>query len=212
MGNKLVELVNLWATHEAEQPDLSIEDFCERLLVAKKSVHITPNEFGVPIDGQILGYLGRMGRFATIYSKKALQEAALNNIDDWLYLLCALEMGAPKKSELINALLSEFPSGIDVIKRMIAAGYLAEFPDQEDKRSKRVRITPAGIEKVQACLPQMQKVGQMALGILTTTEKQFLVNILDRLDRFHEGHYKTTRTEGFEALHQLLTNAQTKTE
>ena len=94
----------------------------------------------------------------------------------------------------------------------MAAGYLVEFPDQEDKRSKRVRITPAGIEKVQACLPQMQKVGQMALGILTTTEKQFLVNIFDRLDRFHESHYKTTRTEGFEALHQLLTNAQTKKE
>ncbi|MCU0341590.1 MAG: MarR family winged helix-turn-helix transcriptional regulator [Spirosomaceae bacterium] len=205
-NNKLVELVNLWAAHEAEQPDLSIEAFCERILATRGNTYQAINEYGIPLEGKIMGHLGRMGKFASIYSKKALQETALNNVEDWVYLLCTMEMGTPKKSELINQLLSEFPSGIDVIKRMVAAGYLEEFPDEEDKRSKRVRITPAGVEKVQACLPQMQKVGDMALGLLTPVEKQFLVTILDRLDRFHEKHYKTTRSEDFEALHQLLTS------
>jgi MarR family transcriptional regulator, lower aerobic nicotinate degradation pathway regulator len=208
MSNKLVELVNLWAAHEAEQPDLSIEDFCERVLIAKQSVAVATNELGVPVEGQIMGHLGRIGKFASIYSKKALQESALNNLEDWLYLLCTWELGTPKKSELINALLSEFPSGIDVIKRMVAAGYLEEFPDDEDRRSKRVQITAAGIEKVQACLPQMGKVGQMALGLLSNTEKQFLVRILGRLDHFHEGHYKATRSEKFEELHELIMSAQ----
>lgn len=209
--NKLVELVNLWAAHEAEQPDLSIEAFCERVLAERRTITISRNAFGVPIEGQIMGQLGRIGKFASIYSKKALQEAALHNLEDWLYLLCTMEMGMPKKSELINQLLSEFPSGIDVIKRLVAAGYLEEFPDEEDRRSKRVRITPSGIEKVQACLPQMEKVGQMALGQLTMTEKHFLVSILERLDQFHEKHYKTTRSEGFEKLYEVIVGENTLT-
>jgi MarR family transcriptional regulator, lower aerobic nicotinate degradation pathway regulator len=203
--NRIVELVNTFAKYEEQNPNLSIKDFCVQYLVENSE---KPKETGLwqmPLNGELGGLVGRLGAYAGMYSKKALSNLNLNNVEDWVYLIVLNEMGTPKKSELIYQMLSEFPSGIDVIKRLINNGFAEEFPDENDKRSKRVKITQSGLEVVQKGYPEMQKVGEMAFGTLSEVEKQILVNILRKLEIFHDGHYKNIRTAEFEEAFTLLT-------
>ncbi len=203
--NKVVELVNIWARYEEENPDLSIEDFCVKYLA--ESAKKVPQSHGleVSINGMLGSLVGRLGAYTQMYSKKALDKFHLNNVEDWVYLIVLNEMGTPKKSELIYQMLSEFPSGIDVIKRILKNGFAEEFPDEIDKRSKRLKITELGKEVVIKGYPAMKKVGEMAFGTLSDLEKITLLNILRKLEKFHDGQYKNIRTAEFEEAYLLLT-------
>jgi len=149
--------------------------------------------------------LGRLVKYSNLYSKKALNHFPLNNIEDWIYLISLMDLKTPKKSELIYEMLSEFPSGIDIIKRLIAADLVEEFPDEHDKRSKRVKITEKGLQVLAESMPYMDKVGKMAFDTLTPSEKTMIVNILKRLDSFHNEHFKNVRNIEFEQAFEVLT-------
>lgn len=201
----IVTLLNTYAEMEQLSPDLSIEDFCVKFLAEKVQVQ-NNEEIGFSINGQLAGLVGKLNNFAGLYCKKALQNVGLNNIDDWVYLITLSQMGYPKKSELIYEMVSEFPSGIDIIKRLVALNLVEEHADEEDRRSKRLRITQNGLAVLEKSMPYMNQVGEMAFGTLHDNEKVMILNILKRLDSFHTGHYKDIRTAEFEEAFQLLTN------
>lgn len=202
MNKTIVELVNTYAELEAEFPNLSVEDFCVKYLANR----VQPEKYGSVVNGQLAALIGKMSSFASLYSKKALQNVGVNNTDDWIYLITLHSMGNPKKSELIYEMVSEFPSGIDVIKRLTASKLVEEYPDEEDRRSKRLRITPQGQEVLTNSFPYMMKVGEMAFSTMTDGEKVLLLNVLKRLDNFHTSHYKDIRTADFKDAFALLTN------
>jgi len=206
MAHPLVDLVACWGRYEADQPNLSITDFCVRYLAeqaAPQRSAVAP--FAAPLNGQLAGLLGRMARFAELYSKKALEHLDLNNNEDWIYLLCLLQTEAPTKSELINQMLAEVPSGFDVIRRLVKLELAEEFPDPTDKRSKRVRLTDKGREFLWGAMPYIEKIGEMAFDSLTDAEKMLLANLLQRLDAFHAQHYRQVRSSDFGAAYELLT-------
>ena len=104
-------------------------------------------------------------------------------------------------------MLSEFPSGIDIINRLIKMEYMEEFPDETDRRSKRLRITPQGMAIVQQCFPELTRVADIAFGTLTDGEKAVLVHLLDRLAIHHADHYKDLRNAGFEEVYTRMSDA-----
>lgn len=206
MKNKVVELVTLWAEYEEKNPNLTIEEFCVNYLASHehKPLHIADQQ-GIPLNGQLAGLIGKLNKYASMYCKKALAHVGLDNLEDWVYLISLWEMGTPKKSELIYEMVSEFPSGIDIIKRLVKAELVEEFPDEQDKRSKRLKINQKGIDILSQSFPYMEKVGSMAFDTLSEGEKVMVLNILKRLDNFHTGHYKTIRTAEFEEAFEVLT-------
>jgi DNA-binding MarR family transcriptional regulator len=199
--NKLVQLVNLWAEFETKNPEAEIKDFCMDYILkeyqAQKPSFMSSN-------AQLAGLTGKLSKFAGLYSKKALDKISLNSVEDWVYLMRLREMGTPKKSELIYDMISEFPSGIDVIKRLIKLNYVNEFPDIEDKRSKRIQITDSGIEILALSLPWMEKISDMAFNQLQESEKALLIQILSRLNNFHKNHYKDVRNANLEEAYTTL--------
>ena len=196
-----MQLVNLWAEFEAQNPEAEIKDFCLDFILKdyqeKKPSFIT-------INGQLASLTGKLSKYASFYSKKALEKFSLNNIEDWVYLMRLREMGTPRKSELIYDMISEFPSGIDVIKRLVKMGFVLEFPDIEDKRSKRLQITPSGIEILVKSLPWMEKISDMAFNKLQESEKILLIELLDRLNSFHKTHYMNVRNSSIEEAYEVL--------
>lgn len=194
MKNKLVELVNLWAEYEEAQPEPGIEGFCRWVLAREEAAQ--PREAvmaGVPVDGRIGRLIGKLGRYAGIYSKKAFAGLPLNNFEDLGYLWQVEYMGEPKKSELIYAMLSEFPSGADVIKRLVSMGLLEEFPDAHDKRSKRVRLTPAGRALARDSRPVAGRVANAVVADLSAADKTVLLDLLEHLSAYHDERYKAVR-------------------
>lgn len=213
MSQKIVELVNLWARYEAERPDLSIEDFCVQVLAerAQAAIHDekvfdyawTAEEL---LNGRLGRMLGRLAKYVNIYSKKAFADADLNNVEDVVYLGVLQMMGNPRKTDLINAMLSEFPSGIDIIKRLLRLELVTETPDLEDKRSKRLHLTDKGRLCLHDSFPLINRVSEMAFTTLNTAEKMLLLQLLGRLEDFHDQRYRDVRNADFATTRQLLQN------
>jgi len=90
-----------------------------------------------------------------------------------------------RKMELINMHLLEPPSGIEVIKRLLKKGLIEEFGDPDDKRAKRIRITPKGKSEVDLITPKMQKVFQRMTADMTLNEKLHVISYLRKINDFH---------------------------
>lgn len=204
--SKIVELVTLWDDFERAQPGAEIVDFCRFFLAQyqPQAQNQPESHFPFSIHGALTGLVARMERFATMYGKKILQEHGLNNIEDFVYLLGAWEMGEVRKNELIQAQLSEFTSGIGVINRLLKQGWLEESPDPEDGRSRIVRITESGLDKLKKVIPDMDKMADAIFVGLLPEEKKTLFHLLSRLDNIHQTCYPETRKKTPEEIVALL--------
>lgn len=188
MDHQLVKLVNLFHAYEQEHPGVSIEDFCRHQLAVSQLEKVEPKH-DLPKDVLISITVGRLARFADMYTKKALADLPIANTDEIVYLMILDKVGTPRKSELINNGLSEFSTGVEIIRRLQKAGLVKEFPDTEDRRSKRIRLTENGKQLLYEVYPKMDVVAQIVAGTLTDEEKDLLIQILGRLEKLHDEVY-----------------------
>ena len=89
------------------------------------------------------------------------------------------------KMDLIKKNIQEKPVGMLIINRLMKHGWVEQQDSEKDKRSKIIRITPAG---TQALNKQMEKIRQattIVTGDLTYNEKMQLINLLTKLNDFH---------------------------
>ena len=187
------QLLAAWRSLSAQNPDLDLEGFCSNWLSTQTRNTATSLGPGPSLEASLSGLLGRLAKYATYYSKRALEPHEIRSIEDWVYLARLLEMGTPTKSELIVEMVSEFPSGIDIIKRLIRQGWIEEYPDESDRRSKRVRMTPAGRALLFETFQRMEDVAQVAFQPLTLAEKQTLFVLLKKLDTSHHQTHPLVR-------------------
>ncbi|AQG78180.1 MarR family winged helix-turn-helix transcriptional regulator [Spirosoma montaniterrae] len=227
---RLIELVNAWATYSEARTEADVAGFCLHYLT--EHTQVVPSEHHHPVteenglrdeqwvesltgkanksliairpEARLGALVGRMAKYAYLYSKKAMQPLDFRSIDDPVYLIVLVQMGTPKKSELIYEMMAEFASGIDVINRLMAMGYVEEFPDEHDRRSKRLRITEQGLAGIQRAFPVMDRVADVAYSSLTDGEKALLVHILDKLDRYHADHYRQSRNADFDDVYDRM--------
>lgn len=124
-------------------------------------------------------------RYAKNYIKKALKGSKINSADEFSFLITLLTYESLSKQELINIQVMEKTSGIEIINRLIKKGYICQFDDETDKRSKRIKITDAGRKELISILPQMNMVAKIIVGKLSVEEQQTLVYLLRKLDDYH---------------------------
>ncbi|GAB3642587.1 MarR family winged helix-turn-helix transcriptional regulator [Spirosoma arcticum] len=227
---QLVVLVNAWAAYSTATPNADIAGFCLHYLTERTDSTLSQSGEGdalavdthpvpavehyvkpagdavfMPRPEIRLGELvGRMAGYIDFYSKKAMQPFRFSGVDDPVYLLALVQMGTPKKSELIYEMVSEFASGIEIINRLVRLGLIDEFPDEHDRRSKRLRITPAGLAMIYQVFPAMEQLLDVAFGSLTAGEKALLVQLLDKLYRYHDEHYKRSKNADFEEVYNRM--------
>ncbi|WP_080055921.1 MarR family winged helix-turn-helix transcriptional regulator [Spirosoma aerolatum] len=226
----LIDLVNSWATYSEVTPNADLGGFCLHYLTEhahqpmvneqqpvmainelnyrQQANSINPPFMQIRPESRLAALVGRLSKYSYFYSKKAMQPLQFKGIDDPVYLLVLMKMGTPKKSELIYEMMSEFASGIDIVNRLVSMGLIEEFPDEEDRRSKRLRITLKGIEALHECFPVMNKVADVAFSSLTEGEKALLVQLLDKLDRYHAEHYRQSRNAEFDAVYEQMVGSE----
>ena len=133
--------------------------------------------------GKLLIYLNRYMR---IYARKALEGSPLGTMDEFVYLVMLTEQGPLTKSDLIQRNRHEKPTGMEIIRRLLALGLIAQSDDLDDRRSKRLTITPLGTEVSGQVAGQMGKVSTLLAGNLTIAEKLLLLQLLEKLENFHQ--------------------------
>ena len=126
-----------------------------------------------------------LSRYARAYAKKALEHSPLGSIDEYAYLELVAKTGGMTKSDLIYRNRHEKPTGMEIIRRLQAAGFIEQTDDPDDKRSKQLHLTEAGRQVLDAHAAPMSQVTSLLSGNLNGAEKLLLLQILDKLESFH---------------------------
>lgn len=137
-------------------------------------------------DGLLLQLLGFFNRYVRGYARKALEGSPLHTIDEYAYLAAVQAAGSLTKSALIQQQRHEKPTGMEIIKRLLELNLLVQADDPADRRSKRLTLTPEGTQLVDALAPNMQQVGRITAGNLTPLERVQLLQLLQKLETFHQ--------------------------
>lgn len=143
--------------------------------------------------GRLLVFLNRYMR---AYARKALEDTALGSLDEFVYLAMLLEYGDLTKSDLIQRNRHEKPTGMEIIRRLIALGFVAQTDDPDDRRSKRLRVTPAGLAAFGQATAGMQRVSELLTGDLSAAEKMLLLQLLEKLEDFHQPRVGRLKRDG----------------
>ncbi len=213
MNNPVIELVKAYESFINQNPEGSLVEFCEEFANKARMENFTiesysvevPEEIEAPKPSDEMGrYLARATKHLHFYSRKIMLPMPIDNLEDFAYLAEAHFGGAMKRSELINKNLSEFTSGTNVINRLIKAGYLEEFPDPQDARSKQVKITGEGISVIIECVQQMHTADKVLFGILTEEEKTIVTQVLRKIDTHHSKNFVEFRNLKLEEIMAAL--------
>lgn len=141
-----------------------------------------------------------MTRYARNYCRKALEGMVLGSMDEFVYLSSLHCLGSMTKSELIHSNRNEKPTGMDIIKRLLAMGLIRQEDDLEDRRSKQIAISEKGLEVLMPLYGRMGLVSHIVAGNLTKSERITLVQLLEKLELFHQVMQAKTKNESFEGM------------
>jgi DNA-binding MarR family transcriptional regulator len=75
---------------------------------------------------------------------------------------------------------------MDIIRRMIEAGFMAQSDNPEDGRSKLLHITPEGRDLIDKLSTRMDFVAELVTGNLSSEELHTLVFLLEKLENYHQ--------------------------
>ena len=144
------------------------------------------------LDMELSFLLVMQSRYYKTYAKRVLGESELTSPDGFSFLYHLSHTDSFRKMELIKMHHLEPPSGIEVLKRLLKKGFIAESDDAEDKRAKRISITEKGKKELQSIMPKMKEVFQLMTAELSLNEKLHAIGFLKQMNDFHSGIGKNT--------------------
>ncbi len=212
--NKTVQLVNAWAAYEEKHPNGSIEDFCRYHLIQQKQQHppdlqkLTGGIQPFKPEAMLMKIMGRVMRLHAMYSRIALDDTGVNQLEEFALLLAIVQLKHPRKSEAIYATIYEMSTGTDVLNRLRVNGYISEVADIEDRRSKRVKITAKGEKVLQRCMKRMEQLVTMMLSGMDTEEVLLCIQLLMDIEiRFSE-RWPADKGQSFDEIYTSVMSTQ----
>ncbi|MBR2649041.1 MAG: winged helix DNA-binding protein [Sediminibacterium sp.] len=140
------------------------------------------------LDNSIGVLNGLMYRYSRIYSKIALDYSSKISLEEFSFLATLSTYEGCTKTELINQMIFEKSTGIELIKRLIKNGLAKEEINPSDKRSKLIFITDKGKGTLYGAFGQMELVSKAITSCLDNAEKKALHFILAKLENHHRLH------------------------
>jgi DNA-binding MarR family transcriptional regulator len=145
--------------------------------------------------------LVQLYKFAKHYVKKVFQDKPWNSIDEYGFLASLLLCPSMSKNEMINMHMLEMSSGSEIFKRLLKNKLITQFPDENDKRAKRVSLTDEGRKQIIAAFDEMYKVSQIIIGNLDEKEMREAIGIFNKLSIFHHHIHDFDKNSSVEDLH-----------
>jgi DNA-binding MarR family transcriptional regulator len=156
--------------------------------------------------------LTELFRFAKHYVKKAFEGTSLKTLDEFGFLATLLRKESLLKNELIRTHLLEISSGSEVIKRLVKNGLIKESTDKNDKRAKRVSLTPKGVKEIMNAFGSMHKVSEIIIGNLTSGELTEALFVFNKLKYFHQRIHDQDKNTCLSDLHDKYIEQSVKSE
>jgi DNA-binding MarR family transcriptional regulator len=158
----------------------------------------------MPEARQFLTMLSRATRFIDFYIKKAFEGIEISSIVEFQFLISVMEMKNPPKTDVIYFNLVEVSTGVETLKRLVKKGFLKENADTEDKRVKRVELTPDGYRVLKEALGKFQQLDQLVQGFGAEEGWKSFIPALLRFNELHNEIYYQNRGRNFDQLMDLI--------
>lgn len=185
--NKAVELVRQWGDFEEKHPDGTIADFCRYLLIhERESENKLPLAGGViPMipEGLMLKLIGRIHRLNMFHAYSALEGTGVSQLEEFGMLLYIQQEKRPRKTDVIYAHLMELSSGMDMLNRLKNRGFINEYTDREDKRSKRLQLTTSGEKTIERAIERVKKMALMITHSMPKEDVLLCIKLLKGIDQ-----------------------------
>lgn len=198
-------LIERFGAFEAETGKQSIEDFAKWTLAQTPPQRVSNGanpQQAVLIQGRIMEDMGRITSFVKHYVRKAIKDSPLAGWNDMVAIIGLFYAGSQRKTELIQAGLMELSPGMEVIRRLLRLELITAFPDPDDGRAKRVKLTRTGEDMFHQIERELQKVGQIIAGNLSLSELQQFASQLQKLNHFHSPIWQTDQDASLDQLIQ----------
>ncbi|OAQ41996.1 hypothetical protein A5893_02425 [Pedobacter psychrophilus] len=140
------------------------------------------------IDNGIGILNGLMYRYSRMYSKVALEHTSKLSLEEFTFLATLSSFEGCTKTELINTMIFEKSTGIEIIKRLVNAKLVSEEVNSGDKRSKLLKLSDKGRVILFSTFSQMEIVSKEITKVLDESEKKALHYILMKLENYHRTH------------------------
>ncbi len=159
------------------------------------------NEAGLDVMASYV--LGGLTNFTEYWVKLAYQDLPLLSLGDFAIIKTIEYLGNPTKKTIAAEVVMERTTCNESIKRLSKAGLLSEETDAQDRRMRRVRLTPAGEEMVRVLNQRMTALGALLMGNLDEVEKKSLIPPLQKLLNFHRYLYRNKEKQEVKELYRL---------
>lgn len=200
--DKIIDLLQHWQEYTANH-DANLKEFGQWLgsrddMDKKEKIETSDqkpfrdqyiNE-NVSIEDQIVLHWGRLQRFTHLWSKKALKKLPIHSMEEFGLIKTVELLGSARKSDLVRFTLMETTTCLEMIKRLVRSGYMREEIDPEDRRSRKVSLSPEGKALSRESDKEVRKLSRLLIGNINQQQKQALVEVLKDLDNFHGNMYQ----------------------
>lgn len=185
--NQTARLVSLWADFEEKHPEASILEFCRYHLASQQGRENYPEELfngEVPPrpDIVITKLLDRIARLHMIYIQLAMKDMKISHFEEFSLLSAIANLKTPRKTEVIYHTINELSTGLNLLAAMKKRGYITEQDDPEDKRSKRLRLTPKGERILYSCYEIFSKIPEILFKDVPTEDIELCIQLLKRVN------------------------------
>lgn len=162
------------------------------------------DEYPPNLDAHIAMSIGGLNAHAKHYIKTGLKNTELKGLHDFTFLATLVDQGDLRKTDLIALNMMEFSPGMEVIRRLLRNGFIADYENPEDGRSRRVSITADGKAVFEKAMEQMHKVNKIVAGNLSDAEKHGLLLKMRKLIAFHQPIWDNEYGEDLEKIMEKL--------
>lgn len=206
--NKTVELVNEWAAFEEMHPNDSIEDFCRHYLVSKREKSNTQFLEGIVPQKKsslLTKLLVKIVRMHNVYLDMATKEIGIKQAEEFYFLSIIKNLQSPKKTEVIYHTVNELSNGLNILTSLIKQGYIKEQNDKEDKRSKRVSITPKGEKILKQCYVKIHQVSEFMFYEMSDDDISLCIQLLKNVELKFSGLWLQHKGKSFDEVYKNVT-------
>ncbi|MBF1364022.1 MAG: MarR family transcriptional regulator [Porphyromonadaceae bacterium] len=159
---ELLDYIELFEQSFPNDEELSMKSFLifvqsmQEGAEASPTSAMRPANIGQQREVSIARHLSLLHRYSKGYIKRALMASDLLQSEEEYSYLASLMSGKPQtKTELNTLNAMEKTSGAEIIRRLVAKGLAEERPDERDRRSVLVTITPQGRAELMKVFPQL---------------------------------------------------------
>ena len=156
------------------------------------------------VENDIAKQVILLNRYAKILIKKALHDHPELVNEDFTYLYRLMDYESLTKTQLVEKNAHEKQTGIEIIKRMAKNNLITEVPDENDKRSVRISVTEDGKKVFGESMKQITLASKIMCADLDEREKESFLQLLKKLNLFHETVYNTKRNENLKELEKMI--------